>query len=1053
MAGSSKGAAAQGLDGGPSGSDQPGQSVVPCKAAKPVPAKSQTVEPFITVTPPSHWYETSGASAKQQTGKIKLSAKRRDDELGYDKAGSFTATGDSVKFYSDSACSQQITPETGPVPYSFAALKAGVTVYYRGNVTGATNLSLSLGAAGDARINVQGPVAGQVDVPLRPELSIAIAAPKIIIVSYDYHGKTKPGVKRHRVPIVLGVTNPSGGEGVLSCNRASGSVSTNDVALFTSEEGGSKLSLPLKVPVGELAATKTVWAEGLNPSNAVNGTEFALTLRHSTVGPEPGKEEVKDTLTCVRLRLDIFKSRPEDDSEPIKLDRGKRIAPGRYLLEQGATPETLFAERARLAVAQAEPVDYTGKVLVKALIANLSFFAADKEKPEDGQPVLQAADLNWPNATIDVNDGKRFWLEGKTRSAALDDTGVAVYLEDVPDVEGDRITMTVLKAELKLHKSRVSRDADPTEFADADKVDKGRYLHVQDAKFQHGRARITVCKVVPDGFDGTLVLSGWNITKSPYDGTRSVSPKVKPFKREKPSSGQSAVTLPHEIRHASSFDAKGKAFWVEGGTVSGDLLDTQLRLGVKEADKGCDRVSFNVIHFKNLKAVVPSTPPNTARGNGTGGNNGPVTEHTFDAVKGALDGKDYSEDSKKNEPLVLIEGSVVGGSPIQLSVEVAPAGKNIPVLWSVQRDKRKGEGDHDQIIGLAGNSNDPGLTAAGDVLKATLTTAGVGTFHIRPYVDCNDNAAFDHNNDAGKRIDREPFILLNLVLVRAEGITNLTVANAAAGTGMTTQASGAPRGFSSGDFKGKGNDALDMNATVRVIGGGQDGKRGLDRVFAGWANNERDSGTSPGPGGLGEDVTHYFAQLPAPGIGQPLPALERLRCFWQLAGAEVGGPVLDSGYAGQGTGGHSCCGTMGANQDNGKVKKSRHSSGIGQIWQAKNSDSPGGGITSLSAGGAQLTRFTFNIDFRCDLVFWTSFAKNQGPADSPACRLYSSVFSNTWGIRFDAAFTPAWVATMNAAKNVVLVAGAAGRAQRVEGNGLETRLPDGLTLLQADIAF
>ena len=1048
MAGSSKGAAAQGLGSGPSGNDQPGQAMLACQVAKPVPIKAQTVEPSIAVTPPSHWYDNSGGSAKEKTGKIKLGAKKRGDELGYNQTGSFTATGDSVKFYSDSACTQQITPESGPVSYSFAALKAGVTVYYRGNLSGASNLSLNLGAAGDARITVQGPVVGQIDAPLRPVPSIAIAMPKIVVVSHDYHGKAKPGVKRHRVPIVLGVSNPGGGEGVLSCNRA------GDVALFSAEEGGSKLGLPVKIPVGELAATRTVWAEGLNPSNAVNGTEFTLTLRHTLVGPEPSQESVKDTLTCVRLRLDIFKSRPEDNSEPVKLDRGKRIAPGRFLLEQGDSAKTLFAERARLAVAQAEPVDYTGKVLVKALTANLSFFAADKEKPEAGQAVMQAADLIWPNANIDANDGKRFWLEGNTRSAVLDDTGVAVYLEDLPDVEGDRITMTVLKVVLKLHKSRVSRDADPADFSDADKVEKGRYLHVQDAKFQHGRARITVCKVKPDGFDGTLVLSGWNITKSPDEGSRTGSPKVKLFKREKPSSGQTAIALPHEVRHPASFNDKGKAFWVEGGSVSSDLLDTQLRLGVKDADKGCDRVSFNVIHFKNLKAVVPPTPPNTARQTGAGGNNGPVAEHNFDAVKGGLNGKDYSEDCKVNEPLVLIEGSVAAVKPIQLSVVVEPAGKNIPVLWSVQRDKRKGEGDHNQIIGLAGNSNDPGLTAdGGDVLKATLTTAGVGTFHIRPYVDCNDNAAFEHNNDAGKRIDREPFILFNLVLVRVEGATNLTAANAAAGTGMTTQAGGAPRGFGSGDFKGKGNDALDMNATVRVVGGGQDGKRGLDRVFCGWVNNELNAGTSPGPGGMGEDVTHTFAQLPAPGIGQPLPAIERLRCFWQLLGAEVSGPVLDSGYAAQGTGGHSCCGTMGANQDNGKVKKSRHSSGMGQVWQPKNSDSPGGGITSNSAGGAQLARFTFNIDFRCDLVFWTSVGKNQGPADSPACRLYSSVFSNTWGIRFDASFSPAWAVTVNAAKNVVLAPGAAGRAQPVDGNGLETRLPDGLTLLQADIPF
>lgn len=154
--------------------------------------------------------------------------------------------------------------------------------------------------------------------------------------------------------------------------------------------------------------------------------------------------------------------------------------------------------------------------------------------------VSTAPDLKWLNATIDAKDGKRFWLEGKTKSAVLADTGVAVYLEDVPDVEGDRITMTVLKAELKLHQSRVAHDTDPAAFPGALKVDTGRYLHVQDQKFQHGRACITVCKVLPAGFDGTLVLTAWDVETSPYVGKISTAPKVALFE-EVSASGQGAI--------------------------------------------------------------------------------------------------------------------------------------------------------------------------------------------------------------------------------------------------------------------------------------------------------------------------------------------------------------------------------------------------------------------------------------------------------------------------------------------------------------------------------
>jgi len=888
----------------------------------------------------------------------------------------------------------------------------------------------------------------------RPAPTIAIDDPKIVVVSYDYHGRPKPGVKRHRVPIKLGVIDPAGGKGTLTCNHAAGDAATNHVALFTDQEDGTKLTLPLTIEMDELTAGKTVWAEGLNPSDAVNGTEFTLALSETQAPPRI--VSVKDTLTCVRLKLDIFKSRPEDGGDPTKLDRDKRIDPGRYVLQQGTADKRLFAERAWLAVAKAEPVDYAGKLLVKSLTPGIDFFAPDKEKPEAGQTALTATDLLWPNGEIDASDGKRFWLQGKTLSGAMGDTGVAVFLEVLPAWEGDRITMTVLKAELKLHKSRTARDTDPDALGDDPKIETGRYVHVQDDKFQHGRARITVCKVVPDGFDGTLVLSAWNITSSPYEGTKAATPKVTLFNEEVPASGQSAVALPHEVPHPTSFDSKGKVFWVEGKTVCTELIDTQLRLGVKEADKGCDRVSLNVIRFKKLKAVIPSTPPNTPRNTATGGGpNGPVNEHEHEIAKGGLDGKDFSEDPAENEPLVLIEGSVTGAKPIKLTVEVEPAGKGVPVAWSVQRDKRPGKGDHDDIIALAGNSNDPGLTAdGGDVLKATLTTGAVGSFHIRPYVDCNDNSKFDHNTDTGDRIDREPFIILNTVLVRAEGTNNQSVVNPAAGTGLTVDGAGAPTGFSSGDFAGTGNDAMDMDGTVRVIGGGQDGKRGLDRVFCGWVNNEQNAATSPGPGGLGEDVTHYFRGLPPPARGSPPPAPEKLRCFWELDGAEMSGPVMDSGYAPtQGTGGNTSCGTMGADMDNAGVIKTDHGSGIGQTWQAKNSDSPGGGVTDTSAGGAKLARFCFNIDFSSALVFWTSFAKDQGPTDSPACRLYSSVFSNTWGIRLDVSFDRRWGQTVNVAKGVVFTAGAGTRAQPVEGSGLETRTPDGLDVLQADQPF
>jgi hypothetical protein len=96
-------------------------------------------------------------------------------------------------------------------------------------------------------------------------------------------------------------------------------------------------------------------------------------------------------------------------------------------------------------------------------------------------------------------------------------------------------------------------------------------------------------------------------------------------------------------------------FWVEGGDKSGELRDTQIRLGVKEVDKGCARAAFTVVEFKNLKADVPSTPANTVRAGALV--NSPVARHDF-KIGNPPAKKDFDEDYAVNAPLVLIEDSV-----------------------------------------------------------------------------------------------------------------------------------------------------------------------------------------------------------------------------------------------------------------------------------------------------------------------------------------------------------------------------------------------------------
>src|SRR5262249_18137858 len=118
----------------------------------------------------------------------------------------------------------------------------------------------------------------------------------------------------------------------------------------------------------------------------------------------------------------------------------------------------------------------------------------------------------------------------------------------------------------------------------------------------------------------------------------------------------------------------------------------------------------------------------------------------------------------------------------------------------------------------------------GNDLRATLLADNTGTFHVRPFVDCNGNNTFDYH------IDREPNMVLNLVLGRATLFAdsslphnNFVVAGAAGGG--ISMVSGA---FAIGP---PGTAAIHMNAQVDVVTGGADGRRVIDQFFGGWFNN------------------------------------------------------------------------------------------------------------------------------------------------------------------------------------------------------------------------
>ena len=591
---------------------------------------------------------------------------------------------------------------------------------------------------------------------------IELAVPKVVIVPRDYHGKPKPGVKPHRVPVKLRATGtPYDGEGELSCP-------SGDLRFFDNEEGGAPLPLPVVVRNPELGG-RTVFAEAVKPSSGMSTTELIYGLVRGSVPVNP---PARENCTCVKLTLKIFDSQPAGTA-PAALSDAVKLDPGRPVIEQDSDATRLFAERAKLALMKAEPAAFTGKLVIEALGAQVEAFAAADEKPAAGQTALSGGALGAANLG-DRRDRRPDLLDRRARRSArkVGDSGWKVGVDGVQFrgglAEGDRVTMTVVRVKLDWHKSRAK--AQPTGvlpfMSEADKLDVGRFLHKQDTDFSHGRAGLLIKPVLPADFDGTLVLSQWNAGATATDPfTRSGASDVKLFDVELAATGQAGASLPLELAHPANGLPDGKTYWVEAGATSAALRDRQIRLGIKNADQGADRVSTTLVEFTKIKATIKSTPANIARP----GFPAPA-DHTFETTKG-------SEDFTVTLPLVLMRNAQ---PDIVLELTTVPAAPvDLPILWKAVRNA-------DDAAGLGSATDLPTVTPDGaDKRKATLEANNKGSFRIRPYID---------GNGVDEYSPREPSIPLNLVLAdvvslidNSAGINGNLKATGSAGPGAVQQ--------------------------------------------------------------------------------------------------------------------------------------------------------------------------------------------------------------------------------------------------------------------------
>lgn len=861
------------------------------------------------------------------------------------------------------------------------------------------------------------PVAFQL-IP-RPTPTIVVDDPKIVIVKHDYHGKKKPGVKAHRIAVKLGYDGTHDGVGELSCDHA------DQIRVFEKETDTKEKALPWSIKASKLKTT--VYVEGAKESSAVAGTELKLTLKNGTIPPKV--DSATEKITCLLLQLNIYKPRPEDNSDPEIIAEGPKIDPGRAVIVQGTTDKVLFAHRAKLVVTQAKPVDYTGKLLLKPLKDNLDLFTP--EIPATAQVAVTGDALKFDNAAIDAVNGTIMFVQGKTKSDAMGDSGFTLESEDVPGKEGDRVTMTAFKAELRIFKSRPAAGGDPAQITGDDKLDKGRFVHKQDPDNNHGRAQLFVRKLEPDGFACKLTLSCWDITHGPYTEAKSGAPKVKLFDAETKGKEFAFGT---EINHpASGAAADLKKLWVEGSTTSLALIDTQIRLDVKDVDLGCDRANATVVEFTKIKATTKSTPARTVRA----GYPAP-DDHTFENTK-------YTEDfaDGKNEPLVLMRNAQ---PDIALELTAKPdLPVDLDILWKAVRNK-------DDAGSIGGKTDLPTVTRDGaDKRKAVLNANAKGSFRIRPYIDCNGLDEYSPG---------EPSIPLNLVLADA-----VMVADNSAGLNgnLTSALGGGILNVRNGTWPdtwaaciGAHGAGMTMELVADVTGGGANGRLGLNKVFGGLVNMLTDN-----------QITLTYTEPPALGVLPPLPppvtytVRNRYVLNRDVATGNYGGtpmfeptdappnilafPVLDTGRDAGGLGGES------ATMSRSGMWDKQANRPVGIRYTLRCIDSPGRGflLNHSDHPTAQLTGVHYVQAFRANFCFWTNVTKARGTTGDAADRVYSAARTMDWEAHGD--WTVTWVGAVPTLVNTNPHAIAISNPNtvspigRAQDNGVECRPPSGIT--------
>ncbi len=257
-----------------------------------------------------------------------------------------------------------------------------------------------------------------------------------------------------------------------------------------------------------------------------------------------------------------------------------------------------------------------------------------------------------------------------------------------------------------------------------------------------------------------------------------------------------------------NFDVPGDkvSFWVEGETASTRAGDATILLGVDGSTAVGVQCPVTVASVTAISATVPVTASRTGRL--------PLEQE---------------EQTVSGQSLVLLSGAVEEARPVRLAATTAPEG--VGIAWSVER----AEDDGEAVLAVSAKAV-PTLT------EGALLSDAAGTFRVR--------AAAGGAGEWGGPVAEMEIVLVHAAVSEHASVVNGRLCGCArvAGTDRFALHAGAV-------------PAVQLDATVRLTGGGPDGRRGVEAVRGGWIGNivSENSGARYKGGSTTQTVYKYKA--------------------------------------------------------------------------------------------------------------------------------------------------------------------------------------------------